>query len=83
MKTIRVSGVLYESLQSEGYYVPVDLDIGDDEKIISCTPSLIEGPRPWPPTGDYKLTYFYGGQRHEAHGHIERQTWQQAIFGVV
>jgi hypothetical protein len=84
MKMISVDGMLYdcsEDLQRKGYSIRVDLEVDDDEKITSYT--LISGPRGWPPTGDYKLTYSYGSQRHEAHGRIEHQTWQQANFGGV
>ncbi len=83
MKTIRVPGVLGENLQSEGYDINVDLHVDDDERIVSYSPSLLEGPSPQPLTGDYKLIYFYLGQQHEESGHIERRSWQQAAFGAV
>jgi hypothetical protein len=83
MKAIRVPGVLGESLQSEGYDINVDLQVDDDERIVSYSPSLLEGPSPRPPTGDYKLIYFYLGQQHEESGHVEHGSWLQAAFGAV
>ncbi len=84
MKTIQVPGILYEcsaSPKREGYSVLVNLDVDDHERNISYT--LISGPRGWPATGDYKLIYSHGGQQHEARGHFDGKTWQQANFGAV
>ncbi|MGA2992794.1 MAG: hypothetical protein ABSD88_20180 [Candidatus Korobacteraceae bacterium] len=84
MKTISVHGILdksSESPQREGHKVRVDLDVGEDETIISHT--LYSGPRGWPPNGDYKLTFSYRGQRYEANVHFEGKTWQEALFGAV
>ena len=84
MKTITVHGILDESAEShqrEECKVHVDLDVGDDEKIICYT--LVSGPHGWPPNGAYKLTFSYGGQRYEARGRCEGHTWQEALFGAV
>jgi hypothetical protein len=84
MKTITVSGLLAESLQGQAhYYVDVDLQLNDAGKIINVSPSLLPGPRPWPPTGDYKLVYFHADEQHVEQVHINGQTWQQAVFGAV
>jgi len=74
MKTIRVRGVVgSETDDSQAWEVNVDLRLDDDGRIVDHQ-QVEFGAAPPPPTGDYRLIFFYGGQRHEAHGHIERQT---------
>jgi hypothetical protein len=84
MRTISVSGLLAETLQGEAHYwVGVDLGVDDTGRIVSVSPSLLPGPRPWPPTGDYKLVYFYAGEQRVEHVHIRASTWQQAALGAI
>ncbi|MGA2337445.1 MAG: hypothetical protein ABSG08_18900 [Terriglobales bacterium] len=80
MKTIRVRGVVGSEKESLDWDVYVDLCLDDDDKMVDYQ-QVEFGAAPPPPTGDYKLIFFHGGQQHEAHGHIERQTWQRAVFG--
>ena len=81
MKTIRVRGVVgNEGDGSQAWEVYVDLRLDDDGRIVDHE-QLEFGADPPPPTGDYRLIYFHRGQRHGALGHIERCTWQQAVFG--
>ena len=82
MKTIRVRGVVGSESENQAWDVYVDLRLDDNDKIVDHQ-QLEFGAAPPPPTGNYKLIFFCGGQEHGAHGHIERQTWQQAVSGTM
>ncbi len=83
MKTIRVRGVVgRETDDSQAWEVYVDLHLDDDGRTMGHE-QLEFGAAPPPPTGDYRLIYFYRGEHHEVHGHIERRTWQQVVLAAV
>jgi hypothetical protein len=71
MKTIRVRGVVGSENESLAWDVYVDLCLDDDDKIVDYQ-QVEFGAAPPPPTGEHKLIFFHGGQKHEEHGHIER-----------
>jgi hypothetical protein len=84
MKAVPVSGLLAESLQGETHYsVDVDLEVDGTGKVVSVSLSLLRGPRPWPPTGDYRLIYFYAGEQRVEQVSVSARTWQQAVFGAI
>ncbi|MFY9674831.1 MAG: hypothetical protein WB817_03860 [Terriglobales bacterium] len=80
---MKVSGELRENLQSPIYYIDVELQLDDDGELISYSPILLAGARPWPPTGDYELTFPLSGQPHKERIHVTGETWQQAVLGAV
>jgi hypothetical protein len=84
MKTISMLGLLAATPQAEEHYwVGVDLGVDDTGRIVSVSPSLLPGPRPWPPTGDYKLVYFYAGEQRVEQVHIRASAWEQSALGAI
>lgn len=84
VKTISRLGLLVETHRGqEHYWVGVDLRVDDTDTILSVFPSLLPGPRPWPPTGDYKLVYLYAGEQRTEQVHIRASMWQEAALSAI
>jgi len=80
METTKVFGKVMSETENRDWDVNVHLRLDDSGRIVSHE-QLEFGAAPPPPTGDYLLVYSYPrGERHHMRGHIERQTWQQAIL---
>jgi len=83
METTRVFGKVVSESENRDWDVNVYLRLDNTGKIVNHE-QLEFGAAPPPPSGDYWLVYSdpRGGQ-HQVRGHIERQTWQQEIFGTL
>jgi hypothetical protein len=83
MDTIKVFGKVVSETENQDWDVNVYLRLDDAGKIVDHE-QLEFGAATPPPSGDYWLVYPYPrGEQHQVRGHIERQTWQQAIFNAV
>jgi hypothetical protein len=83
METTKVFGKVVSETESKDWDVNVYLRLDGAGNILDHE-ELEFGAAPPPPSGDYWLVYSYPrGEQHQVRGHIERQTWQQAIFNAV